>query len=59
MKICVQDKKSGTGRKPGFFPKGPTFQLQEKAGFLSSIIFFVLYTDENMKEFLYKACKSC
>ncbi len=26
------------------FPNGPTSRLQEKAGFLSSITFFVLYT---------------
>ncbi len=45
MKVCVQDKKSGMGEKPGFFPNRPTPQLQKKAGFPSSIIFFVLYTE--------------
>ncbi len=33
------------GEKPGFFPNGPTPQLQEKAGLPSSNHFFVLYTE--------------
>ena len=40
------------GEKPGFFPDGPTPQLQEKAGFLSSNHFFVPYTGETSKLFL-------
>ncbi len=47
QKIGFQDKKSGMGEKPGFFPNGLTLQLQEKAGFPSSNHFFVLYTGQN------------
>ena len=46
---CVQDKKSGMGEKPGFFPNGPTPRLQEKAGFLFLNHFFVLYTGEMVR----------
>ena len=38
-------QKVGKGEKPGFFPNWPTSQLQEKAGFLFTITFFVLYTE--------------
>ncbi len=37
-------QKVGKGEKPGFFQNWPTSQLQEKAGFLFTITFFVLYT---------------
>ncbi len=48
---CVQDK------EPGFFPNGPTPQLQGKAGFLSHSFFLSctqIFLMENPRMSIYK-----